>query len=160
MEERGEGKGRGCAWGGRAGRGRLCTGRKGRGGRRQGAARAGMGRESTSAAASPRRRRRGGRKGHDRGGETEGGGAPPPGTVRGEGGRHCTDGKTKNTKKPYVQQWRFSPGKKTLGGAEKKSVDCRRFGDPIDEPNTLRRSTRRDERSGTLGFGRRCTDWD
>jgi hypothetical protein len=31
---------------------------------------------------------------------------------------------TKNTKKPYVQQWRFSPGKKTLAGSERKSVDC------------------------------------
>jgi hypothetical protein len=48
-------------------------------------------------------------------------------------------------------------GKKTLAGAEAKSVDCRRFGDPIDEPNALRQSPRRDERSGTLGFGRRCT---
>jgi hypothetical protein len=47
-----------------------------------------------------------------------------------------------------------------LAGAEEKSVDCRRFGDPIDEPNALRRSPRRDKRSGTLGFGRRCTDWE
>jgi hypothetical protein len=51
-------------------------------------------------------------------------------------------------------------GKKTLVGAERKSVDCQRFDDPINGPNALRRSPRRDERSGTLGFGRRCTDWD
>jgi hypothetical protein len=31
----------------------------------------------------------------------------------------------------------FLPGKKTLAGAKEKSVDCRRFGDPIDEPNAL-----------------------
>jgi hypothetical protein len=53
-----------------------------------------------------------------------------------------------------------SPGKKTLAGAKAKSVDCRRFGGPIDKPNALRRSSRRDERSGTLGFGRRCMDWE
>jgi hypothetical protein len=29
-------------------------------------------------------------------------------------------------------------GKKILAGAERKSIDCRRFGDPIDEPNALR----------------------
>jgi hypothetical protein len=47
-----------------------------------------------------------------------------------------------------------------LAGTERKSVDCRRFGDPIDEMNVLRRSTRRDECSGTLGFSRRCTYWE
>jgi hypothetical protein len=94
------------------------------------------------------------------GGKTEGGGAPPPRNVRGEWGRPCTDGKTKKRRNPRHNNGGFSPGKKTLAGAERKSVDCQRFGDPIDEPNALRRSPRRDERSGTLGFGRRCTDWE
>jgi hypothetical protein len=46
------------------------------------------------------------------------------------------------------EEWRSSPGKKTLAGAEVKSVDSRRFGGPIDKQNALRRSPRRDERSG------------
>ena len=89
-----------------------------------------------------------------------GGGAPPPGKVRGEWERLCTDGKMKKRRKPKCNNGGFSPGKKTLAGAERKSVDCRRFGDLIDEPNALRRSPQRDERSGTLGFRRRCTDWE
>jgi hypothetical protein len=88
-----------------------------------------------------------------------GGGVPPPGKVRGEWERLCTNGKMKKRRKPKCNNEGFSPGKKTLAGAERKSVDCRRFRDPIDKPNTLRRSPRRDERSGNLGFGRRCTDW-
>jgi hypothetical protein len=104
-----------------------------------------------------RHHRRGGGKGHHRGGKTEGGGAPPPRKVRREWERLCTDGKRRN---PRCNNGGFSPGKKTLAGAEKKFVDCRRFGDPIDEPNALRRSPRRDERSGTHGFRRRCTDWE
>jgi hypothetical protein len=87
-----------------------------------------------------------------------GGGAPLPGKVRGEWEMLCTDGKTKKRRNPKCNNGGFSPGKKTLAGAERKSVDCRRFRDPIDEPNALRRSPRRDERSGTLGFRRRCTD--
>ena len=90
----------------------------------------------------------------------EGEGAPPPGKVRGEWEMLCTDGKTNKRRNPRCNNGGFSPGKKTLAGAEEKSVDCRRFGDPIDEPNALRRSLRRDERSGTLGFRRRCTDWE
>jgi hypothetical protein len=69
----------------------------------------------------------------------------------------CTDGKTKKRRNPRHNNGGFSPGKKTLAEAEEKSVDCRRFGDPIDKLNAPRRSPRRDERSGTLGFGRRCT---
>jgi hypothetical protein len=99
-------------------------------------------------------------KGRRRRGETEGGGAPPPGKVRGEWEMLCTDGKTKKRRNSRCNNGGFSPGKKTLAGAEAKSVDCIRFGDPIDELNVLRRSPRRDERSGTLRFGRRCTDWE
>jgi hypothetical protein len=168
MEERGEEGG--CAGEdetGPAGGGRGRTGRAGRGHNRRGGTR---GRGSTGtrarehgnagATAGHRRRRRGGRKGRRRGGETEGGGVPPPGKVRGEWERLCTYGKTKKRRKPRCNNKGFSPGKKTLAGAERKSVDCQRFGDPIDEPNMLRRSPRRDKRSGTLGFGRRCTDWE
>jgi hypothetical protein len=113
----------------------------------------------TGAAAGHRRRRREGERGA-MGGETEGGGASPPGKVSGEWERLCTDGKMKKRRNPRCNNGGFSPGKKTLAGAEAKSIDCRRFGDPIDEPNALRRSPRRDERSGTLGFGRRCTIWE
>jgi hypothetical protein len=45
------------------------------------------------------------------------------------------------------KSWRRLTGEEDLAGAEEKSVDCRRFGDPIDEPNALRRSPRQDERS-------------
>jgi hypothetical protein len=161
MEERG-GEG-GCAGEdetGPAGGGRSRTGRAGRGHSRRGGVRAGVGRVSASAAVGHRRHRRGGGKGRRRRGETEGRGAPPSGKVRGEWERLCTDGKTKKRRKPRCNNGGFSPGKKTLAGVERKSIDCRRFEDPIDEPNTLRRSPRRDERSGTLGFGRRCTDWE
>jgi hypothetical protein len=157
MKERG-GKRRGLRRGGRvrpAGGGR---GRTGRGHRCRGGVRAGVGRGSANAAVGHRRHCRGGGKGRRRGGETEEGGAPPPGKVRGEWERLCTDEKTKKPRNRRCNNEGFSPGKKTLAGAESKSVDCRRFGDPIDEPNTLRRSPRRDECSGTLGFGRRCTD--
>jgi hypothetical protein len=45
------------------------------------------------------------------------------------------------------QEWRSSSGKKTLAGAEVKSVDCRRFEGPIDEPNALTKpSTRQTQR--------------
>jgi hypothetical protein len=140
MEERG-GEG-GCAGEdeiGPAGGGR---GRTGRGHSRRGGVRAGMGRGSASAAVGHRRHRRGGEKGRRRGGETEGGGAPPPGKVRGEWEMLCTDGKTKKRRNPRCNNGGFSPGKKTLAGVERKSIDCRRFGDPIDEPNALRRSPR------------------
>jgi hypothetical protein len=161
MEERGvEG---GCAGEdetGPAGGGRGRTGRAGRGHSRRGGVRAGVGRVSTSAAVGHRRHRRGGEKGAPPGRENGGRGAPPPGKVREEWEMLCTDGKTKKRRNPRHNNGGFSPGKKTLAGAEKKSVDCRRFGDPIDEPNALRRSLRRDERSGTLGFRRRCTDWE
>jgi hypothetical protein len=86
------------------------------------------------------------------------------GTAAGEGegrvGEALHGRENEKTRNPRCNNGGFSPGKKTLAGAERKSVDCRRFGDPIDEPNALRRSPRRDERSGTLGFGRRCTDWE
>jgi hypothetical protein len=158
MEKRG-GEG-GCAGEddtGPAGGGRGRTGRAGRGHSRRGGVRAGVGRVSASAAVG---HRQGGEKGRRRGGETEREGAPPPGKVRGEWEMLCTDGKTNKRRNPRCNNGGFSPGKKTLAGAEAKSVDCRRFGDPIDEPNALRRSPRRDERSGTLGFGRRSTDWE
>jgi hypothetical protein len=161
MEERG-GEG-GCAGEdetGPAGGGCGRTRRAGRGHSRRGGVRAGAGARDAGATTGHRRRRRGGRKGRRRGGETEGGGAPPLGKVRGEWERLCTDGKTKKRRNPRCNNGGFSPGKKTLAGAEEKSIDCRRFGDPIDEPNALRRSLRRDERSGTLGFRRRCTDWE
>jgi hypothetical protein len=146
---------------GLAGGGRGRTGREGRGHRYRGGVRAGVGRGSASAAVGHRRhRRRGGGKGRRRGGETEGGGAPPPGKVRVEWERLCTDGKTMKRRNPRCNNGGFSPGKKTLAEAKRKSVDCQRLGDPIDEPNALRRSPRRDERSGTLGFRRRCTDWE
>jgi hypothetical protein len=77
---------------------------------------------------------------------------------RGAGDRGATQ--TLEIEENEEQEWRSSPAKKTLAGAEAKYVDCRRFGDPNKEPNMLRRSPRRDERSGTLGFGRRCTDWE
>jgi hypothetical protein len=156
-------RGGGCAGKddvGPAGGGRGRTGREGRGHRCQEGVRACVGRESASAAVGHRRHRRGGGKGRRRGGETEGGGAPPLGTVRGEWERLCTDGKTKKRRNPRCNNGGFSPGKKTLAEAKRKSVDCRRLGDPIDKPNALRRSPRRDERSGTLGFRRRCTDWE
>jgi hypothetical protein len=57
--------------------------------------------------------------------------------VREEWERLCTDGKTKKRRNPRCNNEGFSPGKKTLAGAERKSVDCRRFGDPIDETNAL-----------------------
>jgi hypothetical protein len=161
MEERG-GEEEGAAQGrsGRAGRGRArphgARGARpslpGRGAR--------AGRWSTGAVTGHRRHRRGGGKRRRRGGETEGEGVPSPGKVRGEWERLCTDGKTKKRRNPRCNNGGFSPGKKTLAGAERKSIDCRRFGDPIDKPNALRRSLRRDERSGTLGFRRRCTDWE
>jgi hypothetical protein len=151
-------KGRGLHRGGRGWAGR--TGREGRGHRSRWGVRAGVGRGSASAAVGHRRHRRGGEKGRRRGGETEEEGAPPPGKVRGEWEMLCTDGKTKKRKNSRCNNGGFSPEKKTLAGAEAKSVDCRRFGGPIDEPNALRRSPLRDERSGTLGFRRRCTDWE
>jgi hypothetical protein len=163
MEERGQ-EGKGAAQGrtrlGRPGVGAAARGARGAAtAAGEGCARA---REhgNAGATAGHRRRRRGGRNGRRRGGEMEGGGAPPPGKVRGEWERLCTDGKTKKRRNPRCNNGGFSPGKKTLAGAEEKSVDCRRFGDPIDEPNALRRSLRRDERSGTLGFRGRCTDWE
>ncbi|PWZ55544.1 hypothetical protein Zm00014a_033569, partial [Zea mays] len=113
----------------RAGRGRARPQPPGRGARGRGA------RERE-------RRRRppppppGGGKGRRRGGETEGGGAPPPGKVRGEWERLCTDEKTKKRRNPRCNNGSFSPGKKTLAKAERKSIDCRRLGDPIDETNT------------------------
>jgi hypothetical protein len=143
---------------GRAGGGRGHTGREGRDHRCRRGVRAGVERGSASAAVGHRRHRRGEGKGRRRGGETEGGGAPPPGKVRGEWEMLCTDGKTKKRRNSRCNNGGFSQGKKTLAGAEAKSVDCRRFGDQIDELNALRRSPRRDERNGTLGFGRRCTD--
>jgi hypothetical protein len=103
----------------RGGRGR--TGREGRGHRCRGGVRAGVGRGSASAAVG---HRRGGGKGRRRGGETEAGGAPPPGKVRGEWERLCTDGKTKKRRNPWCNNGGFSQGKKTLAGAESKSVDC------------------------------------
>jgi hypothetical protein len=147
MEERGE---EGEDEVGPAGGGRGRTGRDGRGHRSRGGVRE---RER-------RHHRRGGEKGRRRGGETEGEGPPPPGKVRGEWEMLCTDEKTNKRRNPRCNNGGFSPGKKTLAGAEAKSVDCRRFRDPINEPNKLRRSPRRDERSGTLGFGRRCTNWE
>jgi hypothetical protein len=74
------------------------------------------------------------------------------------GERGATQGGEKKQRTRVEIHGGGSAGKKTFAGAEAKSVDCRRFGGPIDEPNALRRSPRRDERSGTLGFGRRCTD--
>jgi hypothetical protein len=144
MEERG-GEG-GCA--GEDETGPAGGGRAGRGHSRRGGVRAGVGRVSASAAVGHRRHRRGGEKGCRRGGETEREGAPPPGKVRGEWEMLCTDGKTNKRRNPRCNNGGFSPGKKTLAGAEAKSVDCRRFGDPIDEPNALRRSpsTRRTQR--------------
>jgi hypothetical protein len=41
-------------------------------------------------------------------GATQGGGVPPPGEVRGGRERPCTNGKTKKTKKPSVQEWRLT----------------------------------------------------
>jgi hypothetical protein len=99
-------------------------------------------------------------KGAPPGRRNGGGRGAAAGKVRGEWERLCTDGKTKKRRNPRCNNGGFSPGKKTLAGAERKSIDCRRFGDPIDEPNALRRSLRRDERSSTLGFRRRCTDWE
>jgi hypothetical protein len=157
--EEGKGAAQGRTRPGRPGRARP---HRARGARPQPPRRGARAREHGNAGATADRRcrrRRGGGKGRRRGGETEGGGVPPPEKVRGEWERLCTDEKTKKRRKPRCNNGGFSPGKKTLAGAERKSVDCRRFGDPIDEPNTLRRSPRRDERSGTLGFGRRCTDW-
>jgi hypothetical protein len=108
-----------------------------RGARPQPPGRGARAREHGNAGATAgRRRRQGGRKGRRRGGETEGGGVPPPGKVRGEWERLCTDGKTKKRRKPRCNNGGFSPGKKTLAGAERKSVDCRRFG--IQSTNRMR----------------------
>jgi hypothetical protein len=76
------------------------------------------------------------------GGENVGGGTPPPGKVMVGRVRPCTDGKTKKRRNPRCNNGGFSPGKKSLDGAEEKFVDCRRFGGPIDEPNAPRRSPR------------------
>jgi hypothetical protein len=90
--------------------------------------------------------------------------------AHGPGAGHCAAGtgvrgievlhQTLEIEENEEQEWRSSPGKKTLAGAEAKYVDCQRFRDPIDEPNVLRRSPRRDERNGTLGSSRRFTDWE
>jgi hypothetical protein len=69
---------------------------------------------------------------------------------RGAGGTRCYPLQTLEIKENEEQEWRTSPGKKTLARAEDKSVDCQRFGGPISEPDTQRRSPRRDKRSGTL----------
>jgi hypothetical protein len=162
MEER-ERRGRGLRKGGRDRAGwEWARPHRARGARPQPSGRGARGR----GAREHERRRRpppsppGRGKGAPPGRENGGRGAPPPGKVREEWEMLCTDGKTKKRRNPRCNNGGFSPGKKTLAGAERKSVDCRRFGDPIDEPNALRRSPRRDERSGTLGFGRRCTDWE
>jgi hypothetical protein len=84
----GEGRGGGCA-----------GGRPSRAGRRRGRAR-GRDREGGRAA---RGGRAGRRRGEPRHGETGEGGAPRLG--RWGRGRSCMDGKTKNMKKPCVQQW-------------------------------------------------------
>ena len=123
MEERG-GEGEGAAQGeggarppprGRPRRTGHARPRAGAAPRREGARGRG-----TGAAAGHRRRRREGERGA-MGRETEGGGAPPPGKVRGEWERLCTDGKTKKRRNARCNNGGFSPGKKTLAGAEEKS---------------------------------------
>jgi hypothetical protein len=149
-ERRGRGGGlRRGGWDGPAGRGR------GRGHRRRGGARG-----STVVAAGHRhrhRRRRGGGRGATRRGNG-GGGAPPPGKVRESEGGPTRTGKRRIRTNPRYNNGGFPQGKKTLAGAEDKSIDCRRFGGPIDEPDVPRRSPRQDERSGILGLHKRCTD--
>jgi hypothetical protein len=92
------------------------------------------------------------------------GARPPPPATAGEGERGAAAGEGEGRVRKALHG---RENEKTLGttikvfaGAERKSVDCWRFGDPVDEPNTLRQSPQREERSGTLGFGRRCTDWE
>jgi hypothetical protein len=79
---------------------------------------------------------------------------------QGRRGRPYTDRKTKKRRNPRCNNGGFSPGKKILAGAEEETVDWRRFGCPINEPDALRRSPPLDERSGILGFRRWCTDWE
>jgi hypothetical protein len=99
-------------------------------------------------------------RGRARRGRAHGPGAGHRAAGAGVRGNEVLPLQTLEIKENEEQEWRSSPGKKTLAGAEVKSVNCRRFRGPIDEPNTLRRSLRRDERNDTLRFGRRCTDWE
>jgi hypothetical protein len=134
MEKRG-GEG-GCAGEddtGPAGGGRGRTGRAGRGHSRRGGVRAGVGRVSASAAVG---HRQGGEKGRRRGGETEREGAPPPGKVRGEWEMLCTDGKTNKRRNPRCNNGGFSPGKKTLAGAE--AIDETNAAVPSDSADEAR----------------------
>jgi hypothetical protein len=79
-------------------------------------------------------------------------------TRRGRRGQGATT--PRETKKIREQEWRSSPRKKTLVGAEEEIINWWRFEGSIDEPDTLRRSRRRDEHNGILGFHKQCTDWE
>jgi hypothetical protein len=94
-----------------------------------------------------RRRRRGGGKGRRRGRWEESEGGP------------ARTGKRRN-EETLGTTMEVLIGEEDPHRSREEILDCRRFGDPIDEPNALRRSPRRDELSGTLGFGRRYTDWE
>jgi hypothetical protein len=80
---------------------------------------------------------------------TKRGVAPPPGKVR--GGRPCTDGKTEKRRNPRYNNGGGLREKTTLAGAEHKIVDFGRTVGRIDESKAPGRSSRRDERSSTLG---------
>jgi hypothetical protein len=99
-----------------------------------------------------------------RGGAARGGGG-----IKGRGRHHwggkgrerapCIDGKKEKLRNPRCNNGVGLIGEDDLAGTEHKLTDSQRFGGPIVEPNAPRRSPQRDERSGTLGFRRRCTDW-
>jgi hypothetical protein len=95
-----------------------------------------------------------------RGGETKGEGCRRQGKWGESEGGPARTGKQRTWRNPRYNNEGFSPGKKTLTGAEKETVDWRRFKGLIFESDTLRRSPRWDERSGTLGFLRWCTNWE
>jgi hypothetical protein len=91
------------------------------------------------------------------------------GGIKGRGRHHwggkgrerapCIDGKKEKLHNPRCNNGVGLIGEDDLAGTEHKLTDSQRFGGPIVEPNAPRRSPQRDERSGTLGFRRRCTDW-
>jgi hypothetical protein len=79
-------------------------------------------------------------------GEGKEGASPPE-----EGGRGSAYG-NKNGETPWTTVKGSSLEKTYFAGAEKKIVDWRRADGRIDESKALRRSSRRDECSGTLEF--------
>jgi hypothetical protein len=156
MEEGGEGRGRGGAARGAE------SGRPGT----RGATAVGEGRTWVRAAAvaGHLHRCRGGGKGRHWGKHR--GGTPPPGKVRWGEGRPARTRKRRTRRNPRYNNRGYHRGRRPSpeprrnpsidGVSEEESIDWRRFRGPIDEPD----APRRDEHNGTLGFRKRCTDWE